>query len=194
MGISLIDWNPPSTTQTLMTTNHAPICQLGNPILRSRAIPVTNILDEPVQSLIEQLMSALSASNGVGIAAPQLGRSLQIIVVASRPNPRYPHAPHMEPVVMIDPQLRSHSEEVVKDWEGCLSIPGIRGLVPRYQAIEVEYTNCQGQVEHRRFTDFIARVFQHEYDHLSGKVFLDRVESSLELVTEEEYLKLVQTS
>ncbi len=95
---------------------------------------------------------------------------------------------------MINPWLESCSNELVKDWEGCLSIPGIRGLVPRYQAIEVGYTNCQGQVEHRRFTDFIARVFQHEYDHLSGKVFLDRVESSLEIVTEEEYLKLVQTS
>ncbi|WP_019500674.1 peptide deformylase [Pseudanabaena sp. PCC 6802] len=179
-----------------MTTNHTtlPICQLGNPILRSRANPVTNVLDESVQSSIERLMSVLSASNGVGIAAPQLGRSLQIIVVASRPNPRYPHAPYMEPVVMINPWLESCSNELVKDWEGCLSIPGIRGLVPRYQAIEVGYTNCQGQVEHRRFTDFIARVFQHEYDHLSGKVFLDRVESSLEIVTEEEYLKLVQTS
>jgi peptide deformylase len=100
----------------------------------------------------------------------------------------------MEPVVMINPQLVSHSKELVKDWEGCLSIPGIRGLVPRHQAIEVGYTNCRGQVEHRQFTDFIGRVFQHEYDHLSGKVFLDRVESSQEIVTEAEYLKLVQSS
>jgi peptide deformylase len=181
-----------------MTTDRTdrtlPICQLGNPILRQQATPVINCLDESVQSLIEQLIPVLNASNGVGMAAPQVGRSLQIIVVASRPNPRYPHAPQMEPVVMINPKLVSYSEELVKDWEGCLSIPGIRGLVPRYRAIEVEYTNCQGQVEHRQFTDFIARVFQHEYDHLYGKVFLDRVESSLELITENEYLKLVQVS
>jgi peptide deformylase len=178
-----------------MTINYMPtICQLGNPVLREKAAPITNVLDRCVQSAIEQLMSTLYDSNGVGIAAPQLGRSLQIIVVASRPNPRYPQAPNMEPVVMINPHLVSRSKEKIEDWEGCLSIPGIRGLVPRYKSIEVEYTNSHGEVEHRKFTDFIARVFQHEYDHLSGKVFLDRVESSLKIITEAEYLKLVQTA
>jgi peptide deformylase len=178
----------------MTTSNLATICQLGNPILRQISAAVANVQDQDVQSLIEQLMSTLTESNGVGIAAPQLGRSLQIVIVASRPNPRYPHAPYMEPVVMINPRVRSHSEEVIKDWEGCLSIPGIRGMVPRFKSIEVEYTSGAGQLEQQEFSDFVARVFQHEYDHLEGKVFLDRVESSLEIITEVEYLKLVQTT
>jgi peptide deformylase len=178
----------------MTTSNLATICQLGNPILRQISAAIANVQDQDVQSLIEQLMSTLTESNGVGIAAPQLGRSLQIVIVASRPNPRYPHAPYMEPVVMINPRVRSHSEEVIKDWEGCLSIPGIRGMVPRFKSIEVEYTSGAGQLEQQEFSDFVARVFQHEYDHLEGKVFLDRVESSLEIITEVEYLKLVQTT
>ncbi len=93
---------------------------------------------------------------------------------------------------MINPKVRSHSQEVIKDWEGCLSILGLRGLVPRYKSIEVEYTSCDGQLKQLTFSDFIARVFQHEYDHLEGKVFLDRVESSLEIITDAEYLKLVE--
>lgn len=188
-------YQPDDDRSNLMTPNDMPsICQLGNPVLRENSSPIANVHDEPVQSLIEQLLSTLTESNGVGIAAPQLGRSLQIIVVASRPNPRYPNAPYMEPVVMINPCIVSQSEAVIKDWEGCLSIPGIRGLVPRYQAIEVKYTNRNGQIEHQEFTDFIARIFQHEYDHLSGKVFLDRVESNLEIITDAEYLKLIKTS
>ncbi len=98
----------------------------------------------------------------------------------------------MEPIVIINPKMRSHSQEIVKDWEGCLSIPSIRGLVPRYKSIEVEFTNSNGQLEQREFSDFPARIFQHEYDHLEGKVFLDRVESSLEIISDAEYLKLVQ--
>jgi peptide deformylase len=177
-----------------MTSNLSPICQLGNPILRHISAAISNVRDPSVQETIEQLMTTLTQSNGVGIAAPQLGRSIQIVIVASRPNPRYPHAPYMEPVVMINPIVRSHSQEVIKDWEGCLSIPGIRGLVPRYKSIEVEYTSCNGRREQQKFSDFPARVFQHEYDHLEGKVFLDRVESSLEIITDSEYLKLVQTT
>jgi peptide deformylase len=178
----------------MTTSNLPPICQLGNPILRQISAAIAHVQDRDVLGLIEQLMSTLTESNGVGIAAPQLGRSLKILIVASRPNPRYPHAPHMEPVVMINPRVRSHSGEVVKDWEGCLSIPGIRGMVPRYKSIEVEYTSGDGQLKQQEFSDFPARVFQHEYDHLEGKVFLDRVESSLEIITDVEYLKLIQTT
>jgi peptide deformylase len=176
----------------MTTSNLPPICQLGNPILRQKSAAIANVHAQDTQNLIAQLMSTLTESNGVGIAAPQLGRSLQIVIVASRPNPRYQHAPHMEPVVMINPRVRSHSEEVIKDWEGCLSIPGIRGMVPRYKCIEVEYTSSDGHLEQQKFSNFPARVFQHEYDHLEGKVFLDRVESSLEIITEVEYLKLVE--
>ncbi|CAN1210892.1 peptide deformylase [Tumidithrix helvetica PCC 7403] len=167
------------------------ICQLGNIGLRQIAQPVENVRDRAVQDLIDRLIETLKAKKGVGIAAPQVGQSLRLIIVASHPNDRYPQAPLMAPTAMIDPRIVSHSEQVEKGWEGCLSVPGIRGLVPRYQAIEVEYCDRDGNLETTTFTDFVARIFQHEYDHLEGKVFLDRVESSLELISESEYLKLV---
>lgn len=88
---------------------------------------------------------------------------------------------------MINPQIIAHSPEIVKGWEGCLSIPGIRGLVPRHQAIEVEYTSREGQLQRQELTDFVARIVQHEYDHLDGVVFLDRVEITRDLMTEQEY-------
>lgn len=170
------------------------ISQLGNPILRQVAQPIFNIQDQSVQALIDGLLATLTCSNGVGIAAPQVGKSYRMLIVASRPNVRYPHAPIMEPTTMINPQLVSHSGEVVKDWEGCLSIPGIRGLIPRYRQIEVEYTTREGQRVRQELTDFVARIFQHECDHLNGMVFLDRLESIKDIVTDQEYLsRLVPT-
>jgi peptide deformylase len=170
------------------------IHQLGSLVLRQIAQPVEDVQDPAVQALIDRLLSTLTEKKGVGIAAPQVGESLRLLVVASHPNDRYPHAPLMEPTAIINPVILSHSDQVEKGWEGCLSVPNIRGLVPRYQAIEVEYTNRDGSLERARFTDFVARIFQHEYDHLEGKVFLDRVESSLELISEAEYLKQRSTT
>ena len=88
---------------------------------------------------------------------------------------------------MINPKIMAHSTEIEKGWEGCLSIPGIRGLVPRYQAIEVEYTDRNGKLQKKEFNDFVARIFQHEYDHLDGIVFVDRLDSTFDIVTEQEY-------
>ncbi|MDJ0555319.1 MAG: peptide deformylase [Microcoleaceae cyanobacterium MO_207.B10] len=167
------------------------VAQLGNEILRYPAQPINNIGDKSVQKLIDDLIATVVATNGVGIAAPQVSQSDRLFIVASRPNLRYPNAPKMEPIAMINPQISSHSEEIVKGWEGCLSVPGIRGLVPRYRVIEVEYTDREGQLEKQKLTDFVARIFQHEYDHLEGLVFLDRVESSKDLITENEYQKQI---
>ncbi|MCX7596089.1 MAG: peptide deformylase, partial [Fischerella sp.] len=128
---------------------------------------------------------------GVGIAAPQVAQSYRVMIVASRPNPRYPDAPEMEPTAMINPKIITHSTAVVKGWEGCLSIPGIRGLVPRYEAVEVEYTDRNGKLQKQLLNGFIARIFQHEHDHLDGIVFLDRLESNRDIVTEQEYQKLI---
>jgi peptide deformylase len=168
-------------------TESLQIAQLGNPILRQQAQIVENARDGRIQQLIDALIATAVASNGVGIAAPQVSKSYRLFIVASHPNPRYPNAPEMEPTAMINPQIIARSTELVKGWEGCLSIPGIRGLVPRHQAIEVEYTSRDGQLHRVEFTDFVARIFQHEYDHLDGIVFLDRVESTQELMTEQEY-------
>ena len=167
------------------------IAQLGNPILRRVAQPVENFADKAIEQLIDSLIATAASANGVGIAAPQVSQSYRLFIVASRPNPRYPKAPLMEPTAIINPKIVAYSPEIAKDWEGCLSIPGIRGLVPRYQAIEVEYTNRNGQVQRQELTDFVARIFQHELDHLDGIVFVDRLESTLDLFTEQEYQRLI---
>lgn len=166
------------------------IIQLGDPVLRAKAQSVENIQAQRIQKLIDDLIITVKQANGVGIAAPQVQVSDRLFIIASRPNPRYPNAPEMEPTAMINPTILAQAD-TVKGWEGCLSIPGIRGLVPRYQAIEVEYTDRNGKVQKQELTDFVARVFQHEYDHLDGIVFLDRLESTQDIVTEQEYQKRI---
>lgn len=167
------------------------IIQLGHPVLHSKAQNVDNIYAPQVQDLINNLIVTVIAANGVGIAAPQVTSRDRLFIVASRPNPRYPNAPEMEPTAMINPQILANSSELVTDWEGCLSIPGIRGLVPRYQAIEVEYNDRNGKLHKQELTDFAARIFQHELDHLNGIVFVDRLKSTQDLITEQEYQKLI---
>jgi len=167
------------------------IAQLGHSILRKKTDPVKNVKDIYIQNLIDDLIATVVEVNGVGIAAPQVYEPYQIFIIASHPNLRYPDAPKMEPTAIINPKINSHSEDLIKDWEGCLSIPGIRGLVPRYETISVEYTTRKGEREERELTDFIARIFQHEYDHLNGIVFLDRLENNKDIITEKEYQKLI---
>lgn len=166
------------------------IAQLGAPILRTQA-EVVNIHTDDIQPLIDDMLATLAESNGVGIAAPQIYESLRIVIIASKPSPRYPNAPTMEPIVMLNPSYQALTDEIKKDWEGCLSIPGIRACVPRYQSIEVSYTDREGRSQQQHFDDFIARVFQHEYDHLNGLVYLDRVENNRDIIAEKEFLKLV---
>ena len=167
------------------------IIQLGNPILRQKAEFVKQVKSDNIQKLIDDLLTTVSDANGVGIAAPQVAVGYRVFIVASRPNLRYPNAPLMEPTAMINPKIVAHSDEIVKDWEGCLSVPGIRGLVPRYRKIEVEYIDRNGNLINQHLTDFVARIFQHEYDHFEGLVFLDRIESTFDIVTEQEYQNLM---
>lgn len=162
----------------------------GDPILRRKAQPINDITNADVQKLIDSLMETALQSNGVGIAAPQVSQSYRLFIVASRPNPRYPNAPEMKPIAMINPKITAYSEEMRKDWEGCLSVPGFRGLVPRYQAIEVKYLNREGEIKQQELTGFVARIFQHELDHLDGLLFLDRLESNDDLYTQAEYERL----
>ena len=163
------------------------IAELGNAVLRSPAQPITNISSQSVQQLIDNLIHTATETNGVGIAAPQVSESIRLFIVASRPNLRYLHAPVMEPTPMINPQNETFSAESEKGWEGCLSVPGMRGLVRRSREIEIVYTDRYGQQQQKVFTDFVARIIQHEVDHLDGKVFLDRVESTLDLMSDAEY-------
>jgi peptide deformylase len=163
------------------------VAQLGNPVLRQKAHAIENPSDPQVQVLIDNLLATLQAANGVGIAAPQVSESLQLLIIASRPNVRYPHAPLMDPIALINPRVVDHSGETVKDWEGCLSVPGLRGTIARYQEIEVEYLDRNNRLKTQVFTDFVARIFQHEFDHLNGLAFIDRLEGTQDLMTEQEY-------
>ncbi len=167
------------------------VIQLGHPLLRSQAQLVDNIQSPRIQNLIDNLIATVIKANGVGIAAPQVQSRDRIFIVASRPNPRYPNAPEMEPTPMINPRVLASSSEEAKGWEGCLSIPGIRGLVPRHQAIEIEYSDRNSKLHKQELTDFVARIFQHELDHLDGIVFIDRLQSTQDLITEQEYQKLL---
>jgi len=169
----------------------SPILTLGNPILREQARPVDCLNSPQLQRLIDDLVATTAEANGVGLAAPQMGYSIQVLVIASRPNLRYPHAPTMEPTALINPRLVSHSDEQDKGWEGCLSVPGVRGRVSRYREVEVEYIDRWGRTQRQVWQDFVARIFQHEADHLAGKVFLDRLESEVDLISEEAFQRLV---
>ena len=165
------------------------IAQLGQPVLRRVAGSIADPARPAVQELIDDMLVTVADADGVGIAAPQVFEPLSLFIVASRPNPRYPDAPEMEPTAMINPEILWASDEREKGWEGCLSIPGLRGLVPRHRRIGVRYLTRSGDVREEEYADFMARIFQHEFDHLQGIVFIDRVESTLELVTEKEFLR-----
>ena len=166
------------------------IIKSDNPILKQKAQPVKNINQE-IQKLIDSLIAIAAETDAVGMAAPQLSQPYRLFVMASRPNKRYPNAPLMKPKAIINPQILAHSSEMVKDWEGCLSCPGMRGLVPRYKTIEVEYTDYDGQQKREIFSDFIARIFQHELDHLDGILFPERLESERDLFSESEYQQII---
>lgn len=167
------------------------IAQIGEPILRNQAKPVDKIFDHTIIELIDRLINTAIANQGVGIAAPQISQPYRLFIIASHKSDRYPHAPTMAPTAMINPQILSHGDEVVKDWEGCLSVPNIRGLVPRYRSIKVEYTTQQGETKQEILTDFVARIFQHELDHLDGILFIDRITDPADLYTEAEYRQII---
>jgi peptide deformylase len=189
----LTNWQRLGLIRAMQTTKRE-ILQLGNPTLRQLARPIEDLQDPALQRLIDELIETLTASGGVGIAAPQVGLPLRLMIVASHPTPRYPDAPEMPPLPLLNPQIVSHSSEIEKGWEGCLSVPGIRGLVPRSLSVTVDYLDRQGMPQQQTFHGFIARIFQHEYDHLEGIVFVDRVESTRELMTEQEYQRQVMGS
>lgn len=159
--------------------------------MRRQAQPVDDFACLEFHKLIETMHETMLESNGVGIAAPQLGVSRQILIIASRPTTRYPHAPDMQPILMVNPSFEIVDGTLYKDWEGCLSVPGIRALVPRYQAIDVQYQNQQGEFCRLALQDFPARVFQHEFDHLLGLVYLDRVENNQDIIAETEFFKRI---
>ena len=167
------------------------IAQLGQPVLRQETRRIETSADPAVQSLIDDLLVTVAEANGVGIAANQVFESLRLFIVASHPNPRYPQAPMMEPTPMLNPEIVWQSDEQEQGWDGCLSVPGIRGLVPRSTSIGVRWLDRNGLQREEELEGFLARIFQHEFDHISGLVFLDRVEDNREIIAEKEYQRIM---
>lgn len=171
-------------------TPQNPIAQLGHPILRTPALPVEDVHTDEIKTLIQEMMLTVKNAGGVGIAATQVYQCKQIFIMCSKPNIRYPDAPNMEPIAVINPKILSRSGQLIKGWEGCLSVPSMRGLVPRDETIEVSYLDVFGELHQCTFTGFLARIFQHEFDHLHGLTFVDRLETTQDLFSEEEWCKL----
>ena len=154
-----------------------PVAQRGEDILRLKAARVADT--EFNRDWLMQLASAMIATmlerSGVGIAAPQVYISKRVIIVASRPNLRYPDAPEMDAVVMVNPEILEFSQATTLGEEGCLSVPNERGQVQRAQSIKVLYHTLTGEVMESTFEGFPARIVQHEIDHLNGILFVDRL-------------------
>lgn len=169
-----------------------PIAQLGAPVIRQVATLIDDPLAPETQKLVNDLLQTVADAQGMGIAAPQVYISKRLVIVCCQPNERYPYAPSMPPTPMINPEIVWHSDELEKDWEGCLSLPGVRARVPRFESIEVAFDTREGVREKMRMNGFLARVTQHELDHLDGMVFIDRVESTRDIVMEQEWRKLIK--
>lgn len=166
------------------------IATRGESVLQQRAKEVTQLDDPELQTIIENMLVTVNAANGVGLAAPQVFIPLRIIIVASKPNKRYPFAPFMQPLAMINPQILWQAEETLCGWEGCLSVPGLRSQVKRPQQIRVRYLDRHGIQHETDYSDFVARIILHECDHLDGKLFLDRLDDTDEVITEEAFQAL----
>ena len=156
-------------------------------MLRRRSKNVAGIKGPKIQQFIENMIVTMRKAQGVGIAAPQVGVGIRAFIVAPEPSERYPKSPTLPPLAMLNPRLIRHSQRRVTDWEGCLSIPGIRGRVPRYHWVEIAFTTRDGVQRRARLSGFVARIFQHEFDHINGNVYLDRVRDTRTLMTEQEY-------
>lgn len=171
----------------LMVLAAYPILTIGDPRLRLPSQPVLDTGDPELQRFIDAMLETVQTAHGVGIAAPQLGYPQRVLVLASRPNPRYPQAPSMDPLVVINPQTLAVSDQLEKGFEGCLSVPGQRGEVQRHQQVEVTYLDRLGQRQHQVWQGFVARIYQHEFDHLEGRLFIDHLDPEEELLSESAY-------
>ena len=142
---------------------------------------IQNDLSLFAQALLDTMLEA----NGIGIAAPQVFDSRAMMIIASRPNARYPNAPLMDPLLLVNPVIIGQGDEVVWEWEGCLSVPGLRGKIARPDWVEVQFQSLQGDRFVQRFEGFVARVFLHEFDHLIGKTWLDHIRDSKNIMANE---------
>ena len=165
------------------------VARMGHPVLRARAREVerAELKHSSLQKLIDDMIDTMHEYHGVGLAAPQIHESVRIFVAAIHPAEEEPLLPDSEPMVFINPVITPVGPDVREDWEGCLSIPDIRGRVPRARAIKVSALDRSGGKIEIASQDFPARVIQHETDHLDGVLFFDRMRSFETLSYLDEY-------
>jgi peptide deformylase len=166
------------------------VARMGHPVLRGKALAIqrAEIKSPAVQRLIDDLIETMVEYHGVGLAAPQVHVGLRVFVgVLDAPEGEGEEAHEADPVALINPEITPIGDEVVEGWEGCLSVPDIRGRVPRAREIKVRAFDRKGERIEIRAHDFPARVIQHETDHLDGILFLDRMRSLESLAFLDEY-------
>ncbi len=151
------------------------ILKMGDPRLLLQAQPVTQFGTAGLDALIEDLRDTMRAASGAGLAAPQIGVDLQLVIFGFQQNVRYPDAPEVPETVLINPVLKPLSNEIEEGWEGCLSVPGLRGMVPRWTQLHYEGFDQNGNRISRDVDGFHARVVQHECDHLAGVLYPMRI-------------------
>lgn len=151
------------------------ILKMGDPRLLRQAGPVARFGTPELEALIADMFDTMHAANGAGLAAPQIGINLQVVIFGFKQNPRYPDAPSVPETVLINPVLRPLANEMEEGWEGCLSVPGLRGMVPRWTRLHYEGFDQHGQPIRRDVDGFHARVVQHECDHLAGVLYPMRI-------------------
>lgn len=158
---------------------------MGHPVLRQRARPLDKsaFRDPLFQKLVDDMIDTMHEYHGVGLAAPQIHEGLRLFVALLDENP----GADSEPVAIVNPEITPNAPSQEEGWEGCLSIPDIRGMVPRYTDITVRALNRDGKAMELRLKNFPARVAQHETDHLDGVLFFDRMKSMQSLTFLEEY-------
>lgn len=153
------------------------VARLGHPALRQAAAPVPEgeIRSPEVQRLVDDMIETMREYDGAGLAANQIHVLRQVAVIEVLKNPRYPEAPEVPLTVLINPAVTPLTDRTEDGWEGCLSVPDMRGIVPRLTAVRLQALDREGQRIDLKATDFFARVIQHETDHLQGVVYLDRM-------------------
>ena len=151
------------------------ILKMGHPLLQGVARPVADFNTPALDALIQDMLDTMQAENGAGLAAPQIGVSLRVVIFGVEANPRYPEVEAVPLTVLINPEITLLSDETGEGWEGCLSVPGLRGLVPRYTHIRYSGRDPQGNPVEREASGFHARVVQHEVDHLDGILYPQRI-------------------
>jgi peptide deformylase len=151
------------------------ILRMGEPLLFRRAEPVTEFATDALQQLIKDMFDTMAAAGGVGLAAPQIGVGLQVVIFGVTKSERYPNADSVPQTILINPVITPLCDDEVLGWEGCLSVPGLRGEVPRYARIRYQGFDPDGQPIDRTVEGFHARVVQHECDHLIGRLFPSRM-------------------